>query len=609
MTRNLNTVDATRRHQGRRAAVGLMLIGLLSVVAVLRLAPSPVRGAATAAVTIKDFSFKPTETKVKVGDTVTWTNRESSSQTHTVIQDDGAWSSDGGRANDPNAEIKPGSSFTHTFDKDNTTYGYHCRLHTYMTGKVIVGNGSPAGAPPPPPATEEPAPTPTPNSGPLPPLPKLPLPPPLGQQPATGRTSSTGDVALPVRAGRTAPSTGVTAATGPGSGASATGSAPAAAPAAGPQTAAQPAYSPTELPQGVSGPGTLGDGTRLAPYTTDKDGVKEFHLRMAPITWTTTPGNTQTAYAFNGTIPGPVIRVNEGDKLRMIVTNELPVPTSVHWHGMILPNEMDGVPGITQPLISPGTAYTYAWTAVATGTHWYHTHTSGKDEGLGLYGSLEIVPRTGDIPADHDYRVMIGDTYLGFVLNGKGFPYTYPLKAKVGERVHIRLIDTGDQVHPIHLHGFPFQLVARDGIRLAVPEWMDTTLIGTGQTLDIVWTPMSPGNWLMHCHIFSHAHDDNGMMGLVTVLEVAPSDKPVAGVPPALPALPTPNPMQPYSPPTVPQQLAPLGLPPLLPAGTQVAPRSGGLLGGNETTVLIAVGLLLAYRLGGRSGNPRRGRD
>ncbi|MDB5113858.1 MAG: putative copper-binding protein, partial [Chloroflexi bacterium] len=201
MRRNLNTVDATRRHPGRRAAVGLMLIGLLAVAAVLRLAPSPVR-AATAAVTIKDFSFKPTETKVKAGDTVTWTNRESSSQTHTVIQDDGAWSSDGGKANDPNAEIKPGSSFTHTFDKDNVTYGYHCRLHTYMTGKVTVGNGSPAGAAPPPPATEEPAPTPTPNSGPLPPLPKLPLPPPLGQQPATGRTSSTGDVALPVRAGR-----------------------------------------------------------------------------------------------------------------------------------------------------------------------------------------------------------------------------------------------------------------------------------------------------------------------------------------------------------------------------------------------------------------------
>ena len=368
------------------------------------------------------------------------------------------------------------------------------------------------------------------------------------------------------------------------------------------------AYAPTELPQGVSGRNTLGDGTRLMPYTTDKDGVKEFHIRMAPITWTTTPGNTQTAYAFNGTIPGPVIRVNEGDRLRIVVTNALPVPTSVHWHGMILPNDQDGVPGITQPLIQPGSLYTYQWTAVATGTHWYHTHTSGKEVGLGLYGALEIVPRQGDFPADRDYRVMIGDTDLGLVLNGKSFPYTYPLKAKVGERVHIRLIETGDQVHPIHIHGFPFQLVARDGIRLAVPEWMDTTLIGTGQTLDLIWQPMSPGNWMFHCHIFAHSHDDSGMMGLVTVFEVAPSDSPVPGVPPPLPALPTPNMVPGYGAPPV--TLPPSGgtLLPSLPAAAPVQPQSGGLLGGNQNAVLIGVGLLLAYRLGGRFGHPRRGR-
>jgi len=558
MTVTANTVDAAPRRSARRVGVALMLIALSVAVAALRLAPSPVR-ADTGAVTIKDFRYTPQEIKVKVGDTVTWTNRESNRRTHTVIQDGGAWSSDGDRKNDPNAEIKPGSSFTITFDKDNATYPYHCRLHTYMKGKVIVGKGSPEGAPPPPPETEEPAPTPTPNQGPLPPLP-----PPLGK-------------GMPVRTGRVVP-------------------------------AAQPPYEPTELPQGVSGPGTLGDGTRLARYTTDKDGVKEFHLRMAPVTWTTSPGNTQTAYAFNGTIPGPVIRVNEGDRLRIVVTNALPVPTSVHWHGMILPNDQDGVPGITQPLIQPGSLYTYQWTAVATGTHWYHTHTSGKEVGLGLYGALEIVPRQGDFPADRDYRVMIGDTDLGLVFNGKSFPYTYPLKAKVGERVHIRLIETGDQVHPIHIHGFPFQLVARDGIRLAVPEWMDTTLIGTGQTLDLIWQPMSPGNWMFHCHIFAHSHDDSGMMGLVTVFEVAPSDSPVPGVPPPLPALPTPNMVPGYGAPPV--TLPPSGgtLLPSLPAAAPVQPQSGGLLGGNENAVLIGVGLLLAYRLGGRFGHPRRGR-
>jgi FtsP/CotA-like multicopper oxidase with cupredoxin domain len=563
MTETASTFDAARRRSARRVAVALMLIALSVAVAALRLAPSPVR-AVTGAVTIKDFRYTPPETRVKVGDAVTWSNMEAKKQSHTVIQDDGAFSSDGNRKNDPDAEIKPGSSYTIVFDKDNATYPYHCRLHAYMKGKVIVGKGSPPGAAPPPPSTEEPEPDPTPQVGPqLPPwFPPLP-----------GKS-------LPVRTGRVVAN---------------------AQPAA-----AQPPYEPTELPQGVSGPGTLGDGTRLARYTTDKDGVKEFHLRMAPVTWTTSPGNTQTAYAFNGTIPGPVIRVNEGDRLRIVVTNALPVPTSVHWHGMILPNDQDGVPGITQPLIQPGGVYTYTWTAVATGTHWYHTHTSGKDEGLGLYGPLEIVPHQGDFPADRDYRVMIGDTNLGLVLNGREFPYTYPLKAKVGERVHIRLIDTGDQVHPIHLHGFPFQLVARDGIRLAVPEWMDTTLIGTGQTLDLIWQPMSPGNWLLHCHIFAHSHDESGMIGLVTALEVAPADGPVPGVP-QLPALPTPKAVPDYGAPPV--TLPPSGttLLPSLPAAA-VQPQSGGLLGGNENAVLIGVGLLLAFRLGGRFGTPRRGR-
>jgi FtsP/CotA-like multicopper oxidase with cupredoxin domain len=565
MKRTPSSPGATRGRLAPRAAVALMLTALLVVALGLRLSPSPAR-AAGADVTIKGFKFNPRETHVKVGDTVTWTNREPK-QTHTVIQDDGAWSSDGDHPNDPNAEIKPGTSFSHTFDEDNVTYTYHCRLHTYMRGTVIVGKGSAPGAPPPPPASDEPAPSPTPQ-GPLPPLP-----PPLSSK-QTARVGSSFDLgAEAVPAGRSVP---------------ATGTAPA------PQ-AVQPAYTPTELPQGVSGPGTLGDGTRLARYTTDKDGVKEFHLRMAPVTWTTSPGNTQTAYAFNGTIPGPVIRVNEGDRLRIVVTNDLPVATSVHWHGMILPNDQDGVPGITQPLIPPGNAYTYTWTAVATGSHWYHTHTSGKDEGLGLYGSLEVVPRGGDIPADRDYRVMIGDTFLGLVLNGKTFPYTYPLHAKVGERVHIRLIDTGDLIHPIHIHGFPFQLVARDGIRLAVPEWMDTTLIGTGQTLDLLWQPMAPGNWLFHCHIFAHSHDDSGMTGLVTVFEVAPSDHPLPDVP-ALPALPTAAAVPPFVAPPPPAA----GTLPSTPVGTQVASESGGVLGGNEQAVLAAVGLLLAFRLGRR---------
>ncbi|MFF9098770.1 multicopper oxidase family protein [Streptomyces sp. NPDC014802] len=267
----------------------------------------------------------------------------------------------------------------------------------------------------------------------------------------------------------------------------------------------------------------LGDGTQLAPYDV-VDGVKVFHLTASPISWETSPGHVKQAYAFNGVVPGPVLRVNEGDRVRIVVKNDLPEATSVHWHGMDLPNDQDGVPDLTQPAIEPGETHTYEWTAVSTGTHWYHSHMGGEQEGKGLYGALEVVPNTGDIPADRDYRIMIGDGPLGFVFNGKSFPATTQLSARVGEKVHIRLIGTGpEMIHPIHLHGGYFTLVAQDGRKLPAPQQMDTLNVGVGQTYDIVWTPTKVGKWMIHCHIFSHSENADGMAGLVSIIQVDPA--------------------------------------------------------------------------------------
>jgi manganese oxidase len=287
-------------------------------------------------------------------------------------------------------------------------------------------------------------------------------------------------------------------------------------------------------PSAVGAPGEakdLGDGTQLAPYEV-VDGVKVFKLHAAPVSWETEPGKVRQAYAFNGIVPGPVIRVNEGDPVRIVVENDLPEPTSVHWHGMDLPNSQDGVPGLTQPEIEPGESYTYEWKAISPGTHWYHSHMDGEQEGKGLYGSLEVVPRTGDIQADRDYRIMIGDGPLGFVFNGKSFPATERLSARVGEKVRIRLIGTGpEMIHPIHLHGGYFDLVAQDGKRLPSPQQMDTVLVGVGQTYDIIWTPTRVGKWMIHCHIFSHSETHEGMAGLVSVFQVDPAVVSVPGLP------------------------------------------------------------------------------
>jgi FtsP/CotA-like multicopper oxidase with cupredoxin domain len=282
--------------------------------------------------------------------------------------------------------------------------------------------------------------------------------------------------------------------------------------------------------------GGYGDGTFDAQPAVEA-GVKVFHLRAAPVDWEVEPGVVKKAYAFNGVIPGPVLKVNEGDRVRMVVENALPEPTSVHWHGMILPNSQDGVPGLTQDMIAPGQTYTYEFTALAAGTHWYHTHMGGRQIGRGLYGALEVVPKLGDIRADRDYHLFLGDTDLGFVINGRTFPNTVPLQSKVGERIHLRLFNAGDQSHPVHIHGFPFQVMAQDGIPLTYPQKMDTLLVSPGQTFDVLVVPQTPGRWLVHCHIFSHSEGDMGMTGLVTTLDVADAGAPA----PALPNLPIPN--------------------------------------------------------------------
>jgi hypothetical protein len=286
-------------------------------------------------------------------------------------------------------------------------------------------------------------------------------------------------------------------------------------------------------PASFVGGAARGDGTVFAKYDVADDGAKVFKLDAAPYTWIVAPGVKKQAFAFNGTVPGPTLRVIEGDKVRVVVSNHLPTGTAVHWHGMVLPNKMDGVPGITQDPIEPGGSMTYEFVAVATGTHWYHSHWDGDQVGKGLYGSLEVVPHSGDRAVDRDYRLFVGDTNLGFVINGRTYPGTEPLKAKVGEKIRIRLTPTGELSHPFHLHGQPFQLVAQDGFDLPQPITMDTLLISTAQTFDIITVALAPGRWMFHCHIFSHMHAagphaGHQMSGLVTTLDVEPNVVPAA---------------------------------------------------------------------------------
>lgn len=275
--------------------------------------------------------------------------------------------------------------------------------------------------------------------------------------------------------------------------------------------------------------------------------TKIFDLETTVIRWTILPGTTVDAYTFNNQLPGPRLHIRQGDDVRINVTNRLPESTSVHWHGLILPNEMDGPAEITQDPIKPGDTYRYEFTAVQSGTFFYHSHDHvDRQQALGLYGALIIDPAQPDptLTADHDYVLLLqewllreGLTYPAmpmdggqpnyFTINGRAYPATNPIPMKVGETLKVRFIGSNNGfIHPMHIHGGPFLVVARDGITLPLTARFeaDTINVGPGQRYDVIWKALKPGKWLIHCHIGHHTTNNNteteGGGGLMVIIEV-----------------------------------------------------------------------------------------
>jgi manganese oxidase len=250
------------------------------------------------------------------------------------------------------------------------------------------------------------------------------------------------------------------------------------------------------------------------------DGVKVFNLTLKQVRWEVAPGEFKTALTYNGMVPGPRIVVHQGDRVRVVVKNGIDQPTTVHFHGVTVPNAMDGVPYITQPPIMPGQTFMYHFTVVdKPGTYMYHAHfNSAEQVGGGLYGGFIIEPTH---PAwDVEYDEFLNDGPLGYTMNGKGFPATAPLTATRGQTVLIRMLNVGQAVHTMHLHGYHFEIVARDGYRLRVPESIDTLSIAPGETYDAIVHATHPGVWAFHCHVLGHAEGPQGMFGMVTAFIV-----------------------------------------------------------------------------------------
>ena len=273
-----------------------------------------------------------------------------------------------------------------------------------------------------------------------------------------------------------------------------------------------------------------------------------FDLDTSVIRWTILPRVTVDAYAFNGQVPGPRLRFRQGDRVRINVTNRLPETTTVHWHGLVLPNVMDGPAHITQEPIENGQVYRYEFTAVQSGTYFYHSHDHvDRQQSLGLYGAMIIEPREVDpsLKADHEYTLLLqewllreGLTYPAmpmeggmpnyFTINGRAYPSTDTIPMRVGETLKVRFIGSNNGfIHPMHIHGGPFEVVAIDGQTLqpSARYSADTINVGPGQRYDVIWPAREAGKWLIHCHIGHHTTNNNVEMngggGLMMIIDVS----------------------------------------------------------------------------------------
>ena len=274
---------------------------------------------------------------------------------------------------------------------------------------------------------------------------------------------------------------------------------------------------------------TEGKGNQLMTPRVEK-GVKIYDLTAAPQKWETEPGKWVDAWCYNGQVPGPMIRVKEGDRVRINLTNNLTESTAIHFHGLELPFDQDGVPFITQPPVKPGAQYTYEFTVPVgnAGSHMYHSHSnSAKQVGLGLLGAFIVEPRKPRAieRVDVDYTMILNDGMHGYTLNGKGFPATEPIVAKLGQKVRIRFMNEGMMIHPMHLHGMHMTVIDKDGWAQPMPWKCDTLNIAPGERWDVIVNCNNPGTWAFHCHILPHAEGEHGMFGMVTVLIV---EKPAA---------------------------------------------------------------------------------
>ena len=278
---------------------------------------------------------------------------------------------------------------------------------------------------------------------------------------------------------------------------------------------------------------TMGEkgGQPFVP-TIEADGTKVFNITVKEVDWEVEPGKIVKAMTYNGTVPGPEIHVNVGDKVRLVVTNDLNESTSVHFHGIRVPNKYDGVDPYTQKPIMPGETFTYEFTTLEPAVGIYHSHHDAQVQiPDGMFGAFivgempipDVLKAKGFTQVDKEVTMTLNDSgTIGLSLNGKSFPATDPYTLRVGQVMMVHYQNEGLMGHPMHMHQPVGWIIAKDGVPLLTPEPSDTIWVAPGERYTVLYKATDVGVWAWHCHILSHAEGPQGMFGMVTALIVTP---------------------------------------------------------------------------------------
>lgn len=260
-----------------------------------------------------------------------------------------------------------------------------------------------------------------------------------------------------------------------------------------------------------------------------EDGRKTFHLVAEPVVREFAPGLRVNCWGYNGQTPGPTLEAVEGDRVRIYLENRLPEPTSIHWHGVLLPNGMDGVAGLNQRAIEPGQTFRYEFEVRQQGTQMYHPHFDEMvQQSMGMMGFLVFHPRERRRRIDRDFAILLHEWSIApgtsvpdptvmvdfnvFTFNSRAFPGTEPLLVRLGDRVRLRFANLSMDSHPIHVHGHHFRWTGSDAGPLPESAWIPETSINVppGTTRDVEFVADNPGDWALHCHKVHHTMNQMG---------------------------------------------------------------------------------------------------